>query len=109
MRHEPRGFEGHAKGTMKLIRANAFLAGNHKEHRLKPKVHRHMAGLENSSNFYSKGLAALIALISADPGAFALHFGNAIKAAAMRANRAFGPYAGLYPSVCGLFFVEVFI
>ena len=36
VRHEPSGFESHAKGTVKLVGADAFLAGTHHVNDLEP-------------------------------------------------------------------------
>ena len=71
--------------------------------------HGDVAGLEYGANLHGEGLAALVALISADPGGFAAHLGNTLYAAAMRANRTVGPNPSLYESVGGLFVVEVLI
>jgi len=68
-----------------------------------------MAGLKNSSNFHSKRLTAVIALISANPGTFAAHFVYALKAATMGAYRTFGPQAKLYKFVGVFFVVKIWI
>jgi hypothetical protein len=80
MGNEPRGLEDAAKGTMKLVAANALLAGRHQEHGLQPMTHWNVAGLENGAYFYSKRLAALVALIGANPSAFVLHFASSLNA-----------------------------
>jgi hypothetical protein len=108
MRHEPCSFESYAKGPMKLVARNAFLARNHKEHGLQPKPHWDMAILENGSDLDGEFLAALVALIGADPGSFAAHFRDAINAAAMRANWTFRPNARFNPSVSGGFVLQDF-
>ena len=91
VRHEPSCLQGDAQGPMKLIAANALLAGAKQVHRLQPKPHRNVAILKYGSDLHGKGLAALVALIDARPGAFALQLADAIDTAAMRANRAIGP------------------
>jgi hypothetical protein len=52
--------------------------------------HGNVAGLEDGPNLHGEGLAALVALVSANPGALAAHLGNALHAAAMRADGPFG-------------------
>src|SRR3954463_1036840 len=106
MADEPSGFQAHAKGPMDLVGANALLGRRHKRHRLYPKVHRNVARLEHGSDLHGKGLAALVALVGADPGALALHLGNALDAAAMRTDGAVRPNAGFHPLVGGGFVVE---
>ena len=68
MGNEPCGLEGAAKGAVKLVAADARLAGRHQEHRLQPMAHRYVACLEHGANLHSERLAALVALVSADPG-----------------------------------------
>src|SRR5258705_10514720 len=85
MGNEPRGFESAAKGAVKLVAANALLAGRHQEDRLQPMAHGDVAGFEDGANLHGEGLAALVALVSANAGALAAHLGNALHAAAMRA------------------------
>jgi hypothetical protein len=58
-----------------------------------------VAGLENGSDLAGEWLAALVALVSAYASALALHLGNAIEAAAMRANGSVRPHVGFNPSV----------
>ena len=62
-----------------------------------------MAVLENGADLDGELLAALVAFPEADPGALALHFADALDAAAVRANRAFRPYPGFNPSESGGF------
>ena len=70
-------------------------------------MHRDMAGLEHGPDLHGEGLAALVALVDADPGALALHLADAVHAAAMRADRAVRPDARLDPIVGGLLVVKV--
>ena len=66
-----------------------------------------MAGLEHGAYLDGEGLPALIALVGADPGALAAHLADALDAAAMRADRALRPNAGLNPRIGGFFVVEM--
>lgn len=67
-----------------------------------------MAGLEHGSDLHGEGLAALVALVGADPGALAAHLANALEGAALWANGAVRPHASLDPSVGGGLVVEMF-
>jgi hypothetical protein len=107
MRNEPRGLESAAQGTVKLVRANALLRGRKQEDRLQPKMHGDVAGFEDSPNLHGEGLAALVALVSANTGALAAHLGDTLYAAAMRAHGAVRPNAGFYPSVGRLFVLQM--
>jgi hypothetical protein len=107
MGNEPCGLEGAAKGAVKLVAADARLAGRHQEHRLQPMAHRYVACLEHGANLHSERLAALVALVSADPGGLAAHLGNAIHAAVMRAHGAIRPDPSFYESVGGGLVMEV--
>ena len=64
MTHKPSSFQSDAKSTVQLIRANPFLAGRDQIDSLQPQTHRNMTGLKYGANFYSKRLAAFVALIS---------------------------------------------
>jgi hypothetical protein len=68
-----------------------------------------MAGLENGPNLHSEWLTALVALVSPNAGALALHRADAIHAAAMGADRAFWPYTHFDPFVGRRLVVEVLI
>ena len=65
-----------------------------------------MAILENGPDLDGELFPALIALVDADWGALALHLGNALNTAAMRADRTIGPKAGFDPLVGRSFVVE---
>jgi hypothetical protein len=106
MRHKPSSLEGNAQGPMKLIAADAFLAGAQQIHRLNPKPHRNVAGLENGPNLYGKLFAALIAFVKANAGCVAAHLADALGAAAMGAVRTVRPHVGFNPGVSGGFVVE---
>jgi hypothetical protein len=107
MAHEPSRLKGNAESAMQLIRADALLGRTHQEDRLQPKVQRDMAGLEDRTDFDRKGLAAYVALVGAYAGALALHLADALRAVAVRAYSASGPYAGLNPFVGGFFAMKV--
>src|SRR5580704_1163859 len=68
-----------------------------------------MAVLENGSHFHGERLAAGVALVKPDAGGFTLHLADAILALAMRADRAFRPYASLHPRIGGGFGVKVLL
>jgi hypothetical protein len=96
MRHEPSGFQGHAKAAVKLVRADALLASGDEEDRLQPDVQRHMRTLEDGSLPHGELLAALVALVQPFAGRLAFHFGDALDTATMRASRAVRPNVPLY-------------
>jgi hypothetical protein len=108
VRHEPSGLEGDAQTAVKLVARNALLAGAQKIHSLQPKSHRNVAVLKHGSDLHAERLAALVALINAWTGALALKLTDAIRAAAMRADRAVRPHAGFNPGVSGGFVLEGF-
>src|SRR5579883_54 len=97
VRHEPGGLESDAQGAMELVAADALLAGAKQVHRLQPQVHGDVAGLEDGPDLHGELLPALVALPKADTGGFAAHLGDALDSAAVRADRAFRPHAGLNP------------
>ena len=109
MRHEPSGFQGHAKNAVKLVRADTFLRRAKKMDCLEPNAHRDVTGLEDGSDFDGKGLAAFVALADANAGRFAAQELHAlgVGVAAMRADRAIRPNARLDIGVGGAFIVEV--
>lgn len=104
MAHEPGGFEGHAQGPVKLVGADALLAGGNQEDSLQPEMQLDVAGLEDGSNLDGKGLPAGIAFVGAYAGALALQLAAAFHGAAVRADTPVGPYAGL-DKLVGRFFV----
>ena len=61
----------------------------------KPDIQRDVAGLENGPDLHGELGAALVALVRADAGALALHLGNALDAAAFRADGTIRPDARL--------------
>src|SRR4051812_42732683 len=93
---------------MQLVRADALFAAREQENRLKPEMQRNVTALENRADFDGEGLAALVALVSPETGALALHRANAVKAAAMRAHGAVRPNAGFYPRIGRFLIVKVF-
>src|SRR6185312_11528814 len=109
MGEKPRSLEGAAESAMQLVAADAFLAGRHQKDRLQPMAHGDVAGLENGPDFHGEGLAALVALVGADPGALAFHLGNALGLTALRANSAVRPKPCLDEGVGGCLVVEVFV
>ena len=107
MGNEPRSFEGATKGAVKLIAADPLLAAGHEEDRLQPVPHGDVARLEDSPDLHGKGLAALVALVSADPGGFTPHLGDALDPTAMRADWPVRPNASFYKGIGSFFVVEV--
>jgi hypothetical protein len=73
--------------TEPLVARNTLLAGTQEIHRLKPQVHRDVAVLENSPDFHGELFAALVALVEANTGRLTMDLADAVKPAAMRANR----------------------
>ena len=107
VRHEPSGLEGDAENAVELVAGNALLAASDQVHRLKPEAHSNLAVLKNGADLHGEGLAALVALVRANPGALALHLGNALHAATVRADGAVRPKARLNVSVGRFFVVEM--
>jgi hypothetical protein len=66
-----------------------------------------VARFEHGSNGHAELLATLIALVNADPGALALHLGNAINPTAVRAHGAIRPNPRFQVLVSGGFVVEM--
>ena len=107
MAHEPSRFKGDSKSAVQLIRADTFFAGRDQEDRLQPEPHRDVTRLKNGANFDGKRLAAVIALVHANAGAFASKFLVAFNTAAMWAYSATRPNTGFYEDVSGLLIVEL--
>src|SRR5260221_12271237 len=72
-------------------------------------AHRYVRCFKDGANLHGERFAALVALVSPNAGALAAHLGNALHAAAMRADGAIGPEASLNESVSCFFVVEVLI
>ena len=107
VRHEPRCFERDNQGAVKLVAADAFLAGADQIDRLKQQVHRNVACLKDGTDLDREWLAALVALVSADPGGLAAHLADPFHAAAVRADRAVSPNALLYIRIRSFSIVEL--
>src|SRR5437868_1674378 len=86
MADEPAGFEIDPEDAAELICGEAFLAAANQMHRLKPNVQRHMALFEDGADLHGKRFAAGIALVGAEPSAFAFQRAGAVDDTAMRAN-----------------------
>ena len=84
MLHEPCGLVGDFQRAVQLVGAKALLAARHQMRGLKPLVQLHMAALENGADCGRK--FALAGPTTAQTGAAALHWRNAIKAATARAE-----------------------
>src|SRR5690606_10274067 len=107
VRHEPSGFEGDAKDTVKLVARNALLAARDQIHRLQPKAHRNLAVFKYGADLHGERLAALVALVRANAGGLATHLADALHAATVRADRALRPDALLNVRVSRFFVVKV--
>ena len=88
---EPRGFQTTAEGSMKLTGGDALFRRAKQVDRLKPDMHRDMAGLKYRPHPHRERLAARAAVPQAGPRGFALHAGCLTDGSAMRANRTIGP------------------
>ena len=95
------------KGAVKLVANMPFLDDGQSAIALQPDVQRDVASLEDGAHGHAERLAALVALVEADAGALALHLGDALNAAAMRADRAFRPQAAFDESISRFLVVEV--
>jgi hypothetical protein len=91
MGHEPCGFQGDAKGPVKLVSAHPLLGRAQQKHRLQPDMQFDVAGLEDGSDLHGERFTAGIALIDADPGALAFERAAASDNPAMRADAAVAP------------------
>jgi hypothetical protein len=89
---------------VKLVAADALLARREQVDGLQPNPQRNMTRLKDGPDRHSKRLAALVALIEADPGALAFHLGNPVETAAMGADRTCRPHA-CFKIRIGRFFV----
>ncbi len=105
--HEPCGFQGDAQGTVKLVRADALLAGRDQIDRLHPDMHLHVATFKDGADLHGEGLAAGVALVHPNAGALAVQLAGALGFPAVRARAALGPNAGLNKLVSGFFVVEL--
>lgn len=94
MRHEPRGFVGHAEHALDLLAGNALLAARHERCCKDPFIKADLGTLEHRAYGYGELIAAMAAVIQAETMRFALELGNAVTRAAVRANRAIRPADG---------------
>jgi hypothetical protein len=85
----PSGAESDAENPVELVGADSLLAGAHHDDSLHPKMHRHMAILEDGADLDGEGLPTGIALIDADPSALGYVKGNIVEVSGGR-NRAAG-------------------
>ena len=92
---------------MKLVAADALLAGAHQVDRLQPQVHGNVAGLKDGADLDGEGLAAAVALVSTDAGRFAAHLAGALRFAAVRASPTVRPDARLDIGIRGFFIVKL--
>lgn len=107
MPHEPCSFEGDTQGPVKLVSANALLAGRDEEDRLQPDMQLYMARLENGPDLDGEGLAARIALVEAGASALASQLAAIVHNATMGADATLRPNVRLYELVGGFFIVKV--
>ncbi len=112
MRHEPRGFVRHAKHTLKLLAGNAFLGRANQMVRVNPLVERNLGIFKHGPNRHGVLGTAMAARQKASTHALGwvgLDAVLAIRAAAVRAYRAFGP-ADILKVRAGVgFVVEAFL
>jgi hypothetical protein len=92
---------------MQLVGTNTFLAGSDQENSLEPEAQRDMRGLEDRPDLDGERLAAVVALVNADPRGLPCERPVALDAAAMRADRAARPNARFDEAIGGFFVVEV--
>lgn len=107
VRHEPCRLEADPKRTVKLVAAHALLAAGHKEDRLQPHIQRDMAGFKDGPHLHGKGLAAVPALVDANPGALAFQLLAIPDYPALGAYGTLRPKAGFHEFICGQFVMEV--
>jgi hypothetical protein len=107
MAQEPSRLERNAKRAVKLVAADALLAGANQMDRGQPVAHLDMAVLENCPHLDREGLAAGVALVEPDTVGLALERPRAIQHATMRAGTAIGPKACFDVGIGGGFVVEL--
>lgn len=109
VREKPGALKRDAERAVKLVGADALLAGRNQEHGLKPDVQLDVAVFEDRADLHGEGLAALfdVALVDANPGALALQRAALIDHAAMGADTAIRPHAGFNPPVGRCFVAEM--
>jgi hypothetical protein len=107
MRQKPCGLQGDAEHAVQLVAARALLAGAEQVHCLEPDMQLDMARLENSADLDGEGLAAGIALVDTDAGAFAVQRPRAIDNTAVRAWPAIGPQPRFDEPISGFFAMEM--
>lgn len=96
--HEPCRLIGHAQCALKLLAADAFLAGAHQVHGLNPNVQFDFAALENGAHSDRELFAAILALVKAVTMRLAFQLVVVfVYAAAMRADGAIRPANRLKP------------
>lgn len=101
VRLEPRRLVSYAQHAVQLVAAKAFLAGAEQMHRLELQVQRDMRALKHGAYRDAELAFAWVATPQTEPAA--LHLRNAIRAAALRANRAVRrrPRHGRGHAACG--------
>jgi hypothetical protein len=92
MPKEPRSFHATAEGALQLARRDAFLGRANEVDRLKPDMHRDVAGLEHAAHADGERLAASAAIPQTGASGFTLRARCFADRAAVRANRAVGPH-----------------
>jgi hypothetical protein len=93
VRQKPSGLEGHPKGAMELLGADALLAGTQQVHGLQPNVQRDVARLHDGANGRSEWLAARVAFAGSEPGRLPLQTPDPIALTTTRADGAIRPNA----------------
>ena len=72
-------------------------------------MHFNVAGLKDSADLDSEGLATLTTLVSADASAFALHLSDSVTTSAARAYRTIRPKTRFYELVGGFFVMKIWL
>jgi len=107
VRHEPCRLQRDPKRAVKLVGANSLLAAGDEENGLQPDVQRNVRCLENRADGDSERLAAVSALVDADPCALALELRAIPDHTALRAYRPVRPETRFYELVGGFLAMEV--
>lgn len=108
VRHKPRRLVRHAKHTLKLLAANALLAGAHQVHSLKPYIQLDLAALKHRADRYRELLATVLALVKASAMRVAFELVMVLRnGSAVRANRSIRP-ANVFKPFAGFGFVFEF-
>ena len=106
VRHEPRGFVGHAKHALQLLGTDPLLGGAHKVGGVHPLMEGHLRAFKHGADCDAELHTAVTAEQQAGTMRSAVQSAVALGAAAVRADRAIGPAHRLKMLTSRVFVVE---